>query len=182
MHRLSLFFVLAAVAFCSTEAAAQKRSGKIVVRASEPGAEVFVDGGRQGPAPVEIMSAVPGPHLILVKKKGFQDFQGSCEVTSGKTCAVLAKLVALVNVKVESNAIGGTLFLDGDEVGPVPFSGLVTEGVHDFAVSASGYEDKEVKVRVSRSKSVQTIRIIVRRGQASGTQGEEEACQEKKVR
>lgn len=136
--------------------------GSISVRASVPEAEVYVDGGKQGPAPVE-MSEVPlGPHAIVVRREGYRDFKANCEVRANEVCHVMANLTPLAKIRVESNATGGRLFVDGEEVGPVPFELSLPAGEHTFRIEADGYLPAQQRVQLQASTELRTIQITLK--------------------
>lgn len=117
--------------------------GRISVRASVPGAVVYVDGGERGPAPQEIDKMTPGPHSIVVRAKGYLDFEGSCTVMRNDTCSVMANLTALALIKVTADVPGASLAIDGKDIGPLPYEGALPAGNHKIAVSAKDYKTWE---------------------------------------
>ncbi len=117
--------------------------GRISVRASVPGAVVYVDGGERGPAPQEVDKMTPGAHSIVVRAKGYLDFEGSCNVTRNDTCSVMANLTALALIKVTADVPGASLAIDGKDIGPLPYEGALPAGSHKIAVSAKDYKTWE---------------------------------------
>jgi hypothetical protein len=115
--------------------------GRISVRASVPGAVVYVDGGERGPAPIEADKMTLGVHSVVVRAKGYQDFEGSCEVLRNDTCSVMAALTGLSTVQITANVPGASLSVDGKDLGPLPYRGSLTVGTHQITVSAKDYTD-----------------------------------------
>lgn len=115
--------------------------GSIIVRSSAPGAVVVVDGEERGAPPVVVESATAGTHAIVVRAPGFQEYRTTCAVGPGRNCEVDAELGAEpVRVIVRSNVPNSALYLDGTQVGPVPYEGTVPSGNRRLEVRAPGYD------------------------------------------
>lgn len=125
---------------------AQAEYGRVSVRASVPGAEVFVDGGSRGPAPVEMDQVPLGPHAIIVRAAGHADFEAQCEVKRNQTCSVMASQVPLARIRVVSNAEGARVLIDGKEMGPAPYDGSVSAESHVVRVEAAHYLPREERM------------------------------------
>lgn len=126
--------------------AAVAEFGRISVRASVPGAKVFVDGGERGAAPVEMDQVPLGPHAIVVRADGHADFKASCEVKRNQTCSVMAAQIALARIRVVSSAPEARLFIDGKEMGPLPYEGSLSADNHVVKVEAPHYISKELRL------------------------------------
>ncbi len=120
--------------------------GRISVRASVPGAKVFVDGGERGPAPVEMDQVPLGPHAIVVRADGHADFKASCEVKRNQTCSVMAAQIALARIRVISAAPEARLFIDGKGLGPLPYEGSLSADSHVIKVEAPHHISKELSL------------------------------------
>ncbi len=149
--------------------------GRISVRASVPGAKVYVDGGEQGPAPVEMEQVPLGPHAIVVRRDGYADYEASCEVKRNQLCNVMASLVPLAKVAVTASAPGARLFIDGREMGPLPFEGTVTAGKHRFRVEARSHRPEELEVELQASADVRNLSFTL---ESDGSSREELAKRE----
>jgi hypothetical protein len=145
---------------------AQAEYGRISVRASVPGAEVFVDGGTRGPAPVEMDQVPLGPHAIIVRAKGHADFEAQCEVKRNQTCSVMAAQTPLARIRVVSNADGARVTIDGKEMGPVPFEGNVSAEDHVIKVDAPHHVSREERMAFEASTDVRELQFNL---QSSGT-------------
>jgi hypothetical protein len=67
-------------------------TGKLVVTASQTGAEVFIDGVKRGIAPASIDGLKPGQHKVRLSRDGFYDWQGDFYVDPLETTSAWAKL------------------------------------------------------------------------------------------
>ncbi len=111
------------------------KTGTIKVNVSETGAQVTVDeqvvGTSPLPAPVR---RLVGKHSVKVEKPGFEPF--ATEVTLGPNGAVSvdATLKVISNAGTVSVKVKGgeplTVVIDGQEVGPAPFTGPLSPGKH----------------------------------------------------
>jgi hypothetical protein len=77
--------------------------GRLAVTASEPGAEISVDGGQRrplaGPIPLPV-----GPHKIRVERAGFDPAERIVEISVGQDAAVLVALVATAEMNGQFEA------------------------------------------------------------------------------
>jgi hypothetical protein len=131
------------------EAVAQA-PGSIIVRSSARGAVVIIDGEERGAPPVVVESATAGTHAIVVRAAGYQEFRTTCSVGPGQDCEVDAELGAEpVSVIVRSNVPGSSLYIDGQQIGPVPYEGTVPSGNRRLEVRAPGYDAHVAQVMLT---------------------------------
>lgn len=145
----------------------QAEFGRISVRASVPEAQVFVDGGDKGQAPVELDQVPLGVHAVVVRVKGYQNFESTCEVKRNQLCNVMAEMKAMAPVRVTSAIADASLILDGKEVGPLPYEGTLVAGEHIFRVEAKEYLPIEKKVTLEPSAEVRVLTFNLEKPGAS---------------
>jgi hypothetical protein len=90
------------------------------------------------PIPIDV-----GRRKVTLSKDGFAVGEKTVDVVQGSQVVLAMKLMPLqktgsVTIAI-SGAAGATLFMDGRELGPAPFSGDVPEGPHTFEARAPGY-------------------------------------------
>lgn len=140
-------------------AIAKERYGSLAVRSSVPGAIVYVDGSSRGRAPVELPKVTLGDHAVVVRKKGFMDFKATCTVEELEPCRIVADLVALAKIRVIASPMKGRLSVDGQDVGKIPYEGVVSASAHVLRVEAKDYVPVEDTVQFVASDEVQQIRF-----------------------
>ena len=139
-------------------------AGRIVVNANVDGAQIWIDGTDRGAAPVVVEGATPGAHAIVVKAPGHREIRQTCEVGPGLNCIINADLRAVgTSVRVESNAKGAELYVDGELQGPVPWEGDLPSGSHRLEVRATGYDAHVEQVNLRVSKQVRLIQTTLSR-------------------
>lgn len=122
-------------------------AGRIIVRASADGATVFVDGEDRGAAPAILEDPGAGVHAIVVRAPGHAELRTTCEVAPGRDCELDAELRPLeVAVDFRTTVRGATLWIDGAEVGPLPWEGNLPAGSHLVEVRAEGHEPHRERV------------------------------------
>lgn len=127
--------------------AVQLAPGVIVVNSDVTGATVTVDGTERGSTPVVIEDAEPGVHPIIVTAPGRATFRTTCNTAPGQDCRIDAELAsAPVNVVFRANISDSTLFVDGEEIGPVPYEGTLPAGSRQLEVRAEGYRSYRAQV------------------------------------
>lgn len=143
--------------------AEQGAQGRIIVRADVPGAVVIIDNEERGTAPV-VYVPEPGPHAVVVRADGRQEYSTTCDTAPGRNCEINATLTAeqvRVRVAIQPGITGGQLLIDERPVGPVPFDGTLPAGSHVMAVTAPGYEEYRQQVLLQPSSEVRPFDITL---------------------
>jgi hypothetical protein len=154
----------------------QGEAGRIVVRANVQGASVIIDGQDRGQAPV-VFTPEPGPHAVVVRADGHQEFSATCDTAPGRNCELDASLVpqqVRVRVAVQPGLRDAQLFIDGEVVGPVPFDGTLPAGSHVLVVQAPGYEEVRQQVLLTPSGEVRPFDLTLTRIREGMTEEEEQ--------
>jgi tetratricopeptide (TPR) repeat protein len=115
------------------------------VEATEPGAILTIDEIEIGQTPfVEPVPIDVGSRRVRLTKPEFVPIERNIEVVQGLpltlTFVLEPVLKAAVVSVVTTGGTTGTVFMDGRELGPVPFKGEIASGPHTFEVRAPGYE------------------------------------------
>ena len=126
--------------------------GRLVVSAPAPGGEVWVDGDRVGKAPAGPLRLTPGPHTVLVKTPGYDDWTLQAVIPPDEDVAVMAAALAHSGtLAVRSKPAAAAVLLDGGEVGVTPLEGqVVPAGEHEVVLRLAGYADGEARVQVKK--------------------------------
>ncbi len=152
----------------------QGEPGRIVVEANVDGATVIIDNEERGQAPV-VLTPEPGPHAIVVRADGHQEYSTTCTTAPGRNCEVDAVLVpqqVRVRVAVQPGIRDAQLFVDGEPAGPIPFDGTLPAGSHVISVRATGYEEYRQQVLLTPSSEVRPFDITLPRIQEGMTEEE----------
>ncbi|MEC7526433.1 MAG: PEGA domain-containing protein [Myxococcota bacterium] len=139
--------------------------GRIVVESNVDGAIVLIDGEERGQAPV-VLTPEAGPHAIVVRADGHQEYSTTCETRPGQNCEVDAVLVpqqVRVRVAVQPGIRGAQLFVDDELAGPVPYDGTLPAGSHVLVVQAPEYEEFRQQVLLTPSSEVRPFDITLPR-------------------
>ncbi len=118
----------------------------LTLQVDEDGATVSVDDEPVGTTPLPAPLAVEvGEHVIDVRKAGFHDLRERVEAadTPRSVSLQLEPLLKRGQVVVQTRGLPATLpakaVIDGAEVGAVPWTGMVTSGLHAVTARAAGY-------------------------------------------
>jgi hypothetical protein len=118
---------------------------ELTVEANEAGAEVLIHGEPAGKTP--LLGTLPisvGKNPVRLRKPGFIPQEKMVVVTKGQPAKVVFELKEEGNKTPVSVNIAGaskaTIFVDGTEMGPAPFTGDVPAGRHTFEARAPGFE------------------------------------------
>lgn len=113
-------------------------TAKLVIKVSEPGAEVYVDDELVGTSPIEPVVVDFGPRRVRVKKAEFEEVTKEIPVGGAAEVAVDVPLVKMVHEgRIAVNApADATIAIDGKVVGGGAWSGTLASGGHTLRVTA----------------------------------------------
>jgi len=118
-------------------------TGSVFIQSNPSGGDVFIDGVRQGTTPVLIDALSPGPHTLLIRKTGYNDY--SDIVTAGPSMIpdyneCLVPLPQTGFLGVISSPDNATAYIDGTLLGTTPtVLTSVVAGNHTLLVQKEGY-------------------------------------------
>ncbi len=149
-----------------TLARGEPRPGRIVVRASREDAFVIVDGLSRGRAPISLEHVRPGRHSVRLVAEGVAPFESDCVITYGETCtidAVLAPAPIPVRVRAEDASVEARLFVDGEEVGALPWDGALAIGTHELEARGEGLVPTRRTVEITAEMQPPVIALALAR-------------------
>jgi len=114
------------------------------IETNQAGARVFIKDIEQPKTPHSAPLTVDtGPNKIVLEKEGFARVERTIDIAKGKPAKVLLNMVPAKETAPAKIMITGaetaTIFIDGTEMGPAPFEGLVPTGRHTFEAVQKGY-------------------------------------------
>jgi glutaredoxin-related protein len=122
------------------------------VTANVPGAQVFIDGGFVGNAPV-VAPLAQGTHSVTVKAPGFNDFNQTVNLNGN--ARINATLVsANCILTVSANVRGAQVFVDGNFAGNAPVNVSLAQGNYTITVKAPGYADYSQQVSLTGNQTI----------------------------
>lgn len=134
--------------------AIQAAPGPISIRVNVPGARVIVDDSEFS-APYVAREPAGGNHAIRIVAEGYREQSFTCNNSNGSTdcnrdVTLEAQQIGLRVALTHSlrPAITARLYIDDQDVGPVPYDGNISIGSHIVGVRAEGYQSFEQQVNV----------------------------------
>ena len=98
-----------------------KPFGDLKVDSNPSGAEVFIDGDQKGTTPIALENLPKGTRKVMLKKKGFDFWQGNVEIVPLEKAHVSAELAASYgSLKVISEPNGAEVLIGGKSMGKTP--------------------------------------------------------------
>ncbi len=135
-----------------------KKIGTLEVRVSEPDAQVRIDDEVVGTSPLPTRKIAAGEHTLEVTKAGFSPVSQTIDVAAGdETTKVEVQLKAVSTMgKVSVSVSGGeglVVVIDGNEVGPAPYTGELEPGEHDIEARSGSQRAPAKKVTVEEGET-----------------------------
>lgn len=122
---------------------------RIIVNTEPTGAEVFINGTRQGITPATINNLPEGNIMLTLVKEGFRSFSKDLVVGHDETININEILTkAGVELYFKNKPEGAEVFIDGELIGISPVRKITTPGQHKILVRKDLYEDYESVIDV----------------------------------
>ena len=132
--------------------------GSVDVLANVTGGMLVIDGRQRGKIPLlSPVRVLPGEHVVHIIAKGHETFQTKVQVEIGQTASVNAKLKVLTSagtLRVDAeDAAGAAVYVDGAQVGKLPWQGPLAPGAHRFFIRKGdlGSAPKNVVVLIGQT-------------------------------
>lgn len=144
-------------------------TAKLLVRVSEPDAEVSIDDEPVGVSPVKVTLVDLGMRRVRVRKALFDDVAREVPVGGAPEVAVDIVLVRTVHQGrvIVSAEPGDVIILDGTTMGAGSWSGDVTSGNHTLRVTNPNKLPYESEIIVA-DKQARELRITLKAASSSG--------------
>jgi formylglycine-generating enzyme required for sulfatase activity len=114
--------------------------GSLRVESEPSGARLWLDGEFIGTTPRLVESLQSGTHEISLAYPSHEEFKEQVRVARGRETAVSITLKPKPGrLTITSYPDGGEIWLDGKEIGKVPWTGMVEPGPHDVIIQLAGH-------------------------------------------
>ncbi len=128
------------------------------------GAEVLVDGETAGHTPLEDHPLRPGRYRLQVTAERYVSYAEDLDVEGGGS--EIRRQIELVPdwapVTISSEPPGGTVFVDGNEVGQTPLELELRSGRHDVEVRRDGFKTFRETLDVEPATAIELPTIVMR--------------------
>jgi len=134
-------------------------TGSINVKSTPSGANVYLDGPKQGVTPITLNNIAEGSHAIVLTMAGYSDYQTTVTVTRGQTISINPILSPIPGsngtIEIQTNPSGAKVYLDGLNKGITPITLYnVAGGSHTVLLTMSGYTDYQSSVAVTGNQKI----------------------------
>lgn len=146
--------------------------GRLKVSANINGAELYIDGKKQGTTPVGDITLKPGTHEVSLSKEGYLAWNGTVDIQRGKARSLNAtltkeppkkgRLFIKVRPKGASVQVDGASFKSG---------AAISAGTHTVKVSAPLFKTGKAKAVVSSGKDAWVEVFLTPRDEFKGEWG-----------
>lgn len=119
--------------------------GTVLIKSDPAGGDVYVDGALKGITPLLVDALSPGPHTILIRKAGYEDYRDVIAADPGiipeydEALVPLPQTAFLGIVTTPDNA---TAYVDGSVFGTTPTILMrISYGTHTILIQKEGYKN-----------------------------------------
>lgn len=132
----------------------EKLPGRLSVRTRpDEAARLTVDGTERGTTPLTVEALAPGEHAIQVRSPRYLDARATIDIQGGgiEQSLELVLVPRWAPVTVTSAPVA-TLWVDGEESGPVPITVELFEGEHDLELRREGFKPWRQRISVAANQ------------------------------
>ncbi|HTQ99751.1 MAG TPA: PEGA domain-containing protein [Candidatus Acidoferrum sp.] len=106
------------------------------------GAEVSVDGKRAGVTPMHQLELAAGDHQLLVKAARYEDLDSEVKIKgrAQQQSLSLQLVPAWADIAFNTNPVGATVTVDGEDVGKTPLTAQIVKGEHEVVVKLAAHK------------------------------------------
>jgi hypothetical protein len=115
-------------------------TGTVLVRSATTGASILIDEHEAGKVPMSLPVVLrAGEHSVKVSRPGHADYLDTFRLAAGQDLVLEIDLLPTAGVlRVEADAPGAVVLVDGRPIGEAPFEGEVEPGSRAVEVRAPG--------------------------------------------
>lgn len=150
--------------------------GRLVVRSTPPGAQVFVNGRRRGTTPLSLRNLPPGTYSVRVSRSGYEDDTRRVAVAGGAAREIAVRLTRerpraaagsggafTGSIYVDSRPRGARVLLDGRAIGTTPLQvGNIRAGAHVVRLELPDHRTWTASTRVVAGETVRVTGSLER--------------------
>ena len=117
--------------------------GSLDITSTPRKANITIDGKLYGQTPYTVEQLLEGSHSVTLSLDGYASETKTVNISDGQTVSVSAILQNGRQITISTKESGATIFIDGKEVGPSPYTGVVTFGNHTAYAMLNGKKTSE---------------------------------------
>lgn len=138
------------------------RFGYYLVESAPAGAEVWIDGKKEGVTPMARKQIGSGQHSLVVRLTDYYEHKETFSVTDGETKSFSLKLKeAFGSLVVTSDPTEASVFVDGKEVGKTPFTQpRFPSGIYELRLAKELYADVREVVAVKDGEKTDKFLVL----------------------
>lgn len=137
--------------------------GDLQLQVNEPAATVTVDDEKAGTTPVPTLRVDMGARKIRVYKEGFENWNGTQNITGGTSVSVTVELKQIRHVGTLQILLDGAydVLIDGKRVGAGNWTGELPSGTHVVVIKGKGMLPYQSDVLIT-DKQTNSVRVSLR--------------------
>ncbi len=147
-------------------------TGTVLVRSGTTGARILIDEHEAGTVPMTLPVVLrAGEHSVKVSRPGHADYLDTFRLKAGQDLVLEIDLLPTAGViRVEADAPGAVVLVDGRPIGEAPFEGEVEPGEREVEVRASGHATfrQTVALEAGEASTVNAKMLPLPDGPAAG--------------
>jgi eukaryotic-like serine/threonine-protein kinase len=130
------------------------QSGGLKITSNPSGANVWLNQEFVGTTPYEISELAVGSYRVLMRKKGFADYNQSVTITSNKTSTISRNLSPVGKLVVSSEPSGAEVLINGKTVGKTSHTIEQLEaGEHKLTIRKEGFKPFTLTIKIEADKT-----------------------------
>jgi len=130
-------------------------TGGIKITSNPSAASVWINKEFVGSSPYENSELEVGNYRILIRKKGFADYDATVKVSANKTTSINRNLILVGKLVVSSDPSGAEIRLDDKKIGKTSFtSDQIVVGEYKIVIRKDGFKPYSGVVKIEPNKTI----------------------------
>ena len=140
--------------------------GVLDVNTTPIGADVYIDGKKQGTSPRVISDVLIGKHSVRIEKDGYNPETREIIITENNKIDLNVQLSQGKEITIETGNFGDKVFIDGKEVGKSPIRIILSYGKHTIS-AYNGNKSDTKEISISPSSETNSVKLVLAKASLS---------------
>ena len=128
--------------------------GSLEIFSTPEEAALFINGEKVGNTPYGINNLEVGEYQIRLEKEKYVDFEKAITVSENQVARLNAAMIAILELEINTDPVGATLFINDREISKTPFSGKLRTGTYSLKVVKENYIEWKKTIKLAENEDI----------------------------
>jgi len=128
--------------------------GSLEIYSTPEEATVFINGEIVGESPYGINNLEVGEYQIHLEKDKYVDFEKTITVSENQVARLNAVMIAILDIEINTDPVGATIFINDREISKTPFSGKLRSGTYTLKVVKENFIEWKKTIKLAENEEI----------------------------